>query len=116
MHADADRWISQREATRLLARGIGIPERQVRRVLAAGLAGQPRREPGMVAFSGARILDLLDRAAVSEVELDRCCPPGLFVALSVVAAVLDVALVFFLWHRDTNEFLRGAQLADELEP
>ena len=43
-------------------------------------------------------------------------PPGMFVGLSVVAAVLDAALVFFLWHRDTNEFLRGAQLADELEP
>ena len=40
-------------------------------------------------------------------------PPGLFDVLAAVAAVLDVVLIYFLWHRDTNEFLRGAQLADE---
>jgi hypothetical protein len=42
-------------------------------------------------------------------------PPGLFVVLAAVAAVLDVVLVYFLWHRETNEFMRGAQLADDLE-
>jgi len=43
-------------------------------------------------------------------------PPGLFVVLAAVAAVLDIALIYFLWQRDTNEFLRGAQLAEDLEP
>jgi hypothetical protein len=42
-------------------------------------------------------------------------PPGLFDVLAAVAAVLDVVLVYFLWHRETNEFMRGAQLADDLE-
>jgi hypothetical protein len=42
-------------------------------------------------------------------------PPSLFNVLAAVAAVLDVVLVYFLWHRETNEFMRGAQLADDLE-
>ena len=42
-------------------------------------------------------------------------PPRLFDVLAAVAAVLDVVLVYFLWHRETNEFMRGAQLADDLE-
>jgi len=42
-------------------------------------------------------------------------PPGLFDLLAAVAAVLDVVLIYFLWHRETNEFMRGAQLADDLE-
>ena len=42
-------------------------------------------------------------------------PPGLFDVLAAVAAVLDVVLIYFLWHRETNEFMRGAQLADDLE-
>lgn len=43
-------------------------------------------------------------------------PPGLFDVLAAVAAVLDVVLIYFLWHRETNEFMRGARLADYLEP
>jgi hypothetical protein len=42
-------------------------------------------------------------------------PPGLFVVMAVVAGVLDVVLVYFLWHRETSAFMRGAQLADDLE-
>jgi hypothetical protein len=49
------------------------------------------------------------------VVMVRQDPPGLFAVLASVTAVLDLALVYFLWHRDTSEFLRGAQLADELE-
>lgn len=33
--------------------------------------------------------------------------PVLFVVLSVVSLVLNVALVFFLWRRDTSAYLRG---------
>ena len=41
----------------------------------------------------------------------RLDPPFLFVVLAIVAAVLDVVLLYFLWHKDTSEFLRGAALA-----
>jgi hypothetical protein len=32
--------------------------------------------------------------------------PVLFVVLSVLSMVLNVALVFFLWRRDTSAYLR----------
>lgn len=38
-------------------------------------------------------------------------PPVLFVALAVVSAVLDVALIVLLWHKDTTAFVRGAGIA-----
>jgi O-antigen/teichoic acid export membrane protein len=41
----------------------------------------------------------------------RLDPPVLFVVLAVVSALLDLVLLYFLWHKDTNEFLRGAALA-----
>ena len=50
------------------------------------------------------------------VVMYRQDPPVLFVVLAAVSAVLDVVLVYFLWHRDTNEFLRGAELAEDLDP
>lgn len=37
-------------------------------------------------------------------------PPVLFVVLAAASGLLDLALVFFLWHRDTTAFLRGAEL------
>lgn len=47
-------------------------------------------------------------AMIAVLRLD---PPVLFVALAVLSALLDLVLVFFLWHKDTSEFLRGAALA-----
>jgi O-antigen/teichoic acid export membrane protein len=47
-------------------------------------------------------------AIVAVLRLD---PPVLFVVLAVISGVLDLVLVFFLWHKDTSEFLRGAALA-----
>jgi O-antigen/teichoic acid export membrane protein len=41
----------------------------------------------------------------------RLEPPVEFVVLAVVSALLDLVVVFFLWHRDTGEFVRGAALA-----
>ncbi len=41
----------------------------------------------------------------------RVDPPTLFAVCAAVSAVLDVVLVYFLWHRDTNAFLRGAAIA-----
>lgn len=36
----------------------------------------------------------------------RTGPPTAFLLVSVVAVVLDVALLFFLWHRDTSTYIR----------
>lgn len=47
-------------------------------------------------------------ATIAVLRLD---PPVLFVVLAVFSALLDLVLVFFLWHKDTSEFLRGAALA-----
>lgn len=41
----------------------------------------------------------------------RLDPPTLFLVLAVVSALVDLVLLYFLWHKDTNEFLRGAALA-----
>ena len=41
----------------------------------------------------------------------RLDPPGLFLTLAAVSAVLDVAVLYFLWHKDTTAYLRGAELA-----
>lgn len=43
--------------------------------------------------------------------LVRAEPPTEFVVVAVVSAVLDVALVVLLLHRDTTAFLHGAELA-----
>lgn len=37
--------------------------------------------------------------------------PREFVVLAVAAALLDLVLLYFLWHKDTSEFVRGAALA-----
>ena len=49
------------------------------------------------------------------VVLVRQDPPGLFAVVAVVAALIDLVVGYFLWHPDTSEFLRGAELADELD-
>ncbi len=51
---------------------------------------------------------LLLLAMIAVLRLD---PPVLFVVLAVISALLDLVLVYFLWHKDTSEFLRGAALA-----
>jgi hypothetical protein len=51
---------------------------------------------------------LLLLAMIAVLRLD---PPILFVVLAMICALLDLVLVYFLWHRDTSEFLRGAALA-----
>ena len=37
----------------------------------------------------------------------RTGPPTVFVVLAWVSFVLEVAIVVFLWHPDTNAYLRG---------
>ena len=46
--------------------------------------------------------------AITMLAVYRLDPPALFLALAAVSAVLDVAVVYFLWHRDTSAFLRAA--------
>jgi hypothetical protein len=43
----------------------------------------------------------------------RAEPPAPFLPLVVVAAVLDVVLAWFLLQKDTGEWIRGAELAEE---
>jgi hypothetical protein len=45
--------------------------------------------------------------AVGTVAGLRTGQPGVFVAVSVVSFPLEAAAVYFLWHRDTGEFLRS---------
>jgi hypothetical protein len=47
-------------------------------------------------------------AMIAVLRLD---PPVLFIVLVVLSALLDLVLLFFLWRKDTSEFLRGAALA-----
>jgi hypothetical protein len=47
-------------------------------------------------------------AMIAVLRLD---PPVLFIVLAVLLGLLDLVLLFFLWRRDTSEFLRGAALA-----
>ena len=63
-----------------------------------------------VSLTGLAVFFLL-----AMVVMYRQDPPVLFVALAAVSAVLDVVLVWFLWHPDTNAFLRGAELAAHRE-
>ena len=46
----------------------------------------------------------------------RTDPPALFLALSLVSLVLDVAAVIFLWHRDTTAYVSDAWLATNRRP
>ena len=49
---------------------------------------------------------LLFFAAVAAVAGIRTGPPAIFVVLSVASLVLEVVAVAYLWHPDTNRFLR----------
>lgn len=52
---------------------------------------------GMVAF-----------IAVATLAAMRTSPPTTFLVLSIASLLIDAALMFFLWHRDTNAYIRGA--------
>jgi O-antigen/teichoic acid export membrane protein len=47
-------------------------------------------------------------AMIAVLRLD---PPVLFIVLAVLSGLLDLVLLFFLWRKDTSEFLRGAAIA-----
>ncbi|MEJ7793939.1 MAG: hypothetical protein WKF50_00160 [Nocardioides sp.] len=43
----------------------------------------------------------------------RADPPPAFLVVGVVAALFDLALIWFLAQRDSGEWVRGAELAEE---
>ena len=47
-------------------------------------------------------------AAVATIAGIRTDPPGVFVALMIGSMVIEVVAVAYLWHPDTNRFLRRA--------
>ena len=66
MPVPEDVWISQREATFVLQCGVGITERQARRVLAAGLAGTPQRIPGVQLYDRSLVSALVATNEITE--------------------------------------------------
>ena len=45
----------------------------------------------------------------------RAAPPAPFLVVGMVAVLLDLALAWFLLQRDSGEWVRGAELAEEHE-
>jgi hypothetical protein len=78
--SSAEGLISQREATALLRTDAGLGERHARRLLAAGFAGPATGTRGARLYAGDRVAALGATTSVTDTELDRCCPHGLFVA------------------------------------
>lgn len=71
--------VTGREATRRL-QAIGVSERSARRVLAAGLAGDPVVTPAAHLYDADTVDRLAARPHLSWPELREACPHGLFVA------------------------------------
>jgi hypothetical protein len=53
--------------------------------------------------------------AVGTIAGLRTGAPATFMALSVASFPLEAAAAYFLWHKDTGDFLRGAWTAREIE-
>lgn len=52
--------------------------------------------------------------AICTLAVLRIEPPALFVVLSVLSVVLDIAIAAALWHRDTTAYLRLADRSDDV--
>jgi len=57
---------------------------------------------------------MLGLLALGTLATLRSGPPALFVAVSVLSLVLDVAIVVALWHRDTTAYLRSADRSGDV--
>jgi len=66
-------------------------------------AGHASARAALTVLAGLFLL-----AMIAVLRLD---PPVLFIVLAVLSGLLDLVLLFFLWRKDTSEFLRGAALA-----
>jgi FtsH-binding integral membrane protein len=53
--------------------------------------------------------------AVGTIAGLRTGAPATFMVLSVASFPLEAAAAYFLWHKDTGDFLRGAWTAPEIE-
>lgn len=63
-------------------------------------------------FSIAGLVAFVALTALAGMRTD---PPTVFLVLAVVSLLIDAALMFFLWHRDTNAFFRGAWQASSVD-
>jgi hypothetical protein len=70
-------FISEREAAARLAT-IGMPRRQARLALGAGLAGEPIRTRAATLYDDEQVDELLNRPLVARGAVFRECPRGLF--------------------------------------
>lgn len=56
-------------------------------------------------FSIAGLVAFVALATLAGMRTD---PPTVFLVLAAVSLLIDAVLMFFLWHRDTNAYVRGA--------
>ena len=80
--------ISTREAAKELA-VVGVPRRQVRRLIACGAAGPVTRTAGALLVDDRRVADLASRPRLSEADLTEACPWGVFIARREVRGSQD---------------------------
>jgi hypothetical protein len=101
---DVPLYISTRRATEELV-AAGHTQRMARRLLDAGLAGEPLRSSRDVAYDVERVVALALREQVTRAEVDRACPSGLFVArrLDDVAGPWDFSYPWAAYLRTTIE-------------
>ncbi|SDC19559.1 hypothetical protein [Nocardioides lianchengensis] len=71
--------MSGRAATRRL-QAAGLTERSARRVLAAGLAGEPQRITAAHLYDEESVERLAERSTIAWSQLREACPHGVFVA------------------------------------
>jgi hypothetical protein len=60
--------------------GCLVTDRRARQALTAGLAGDPRRLPGVHLYESNLVEELAARCGLTDGEVDAACPHGLFVA------------------------------------
>ncbi len=66
------------------------------------------------AWSRLTLTALLFFAAVATIAGIRTDPPSVFVVIMIASMVVEVVAVAFLWHPDTNRFLRRASQVSQV--
>jgi hypothetical protein len=72
-------WVSAREASRIFESEVGMRRQQSRRVLLAGVAGEPVRAGATLLLDDARVREVARRPEVDHGELLGASPHGVFV-------------------------------------
>jgi hypothetical protein len=95
--------ISERQATSILSR-VGVARRQGRRILAAGLAGEPLVTSAAKLYDGRAVDRLTEWPLVDHDDVDQICPRGYFIArrdgehtLAALADGWDIAWLATTW-------------------